>query len=85
MGSEMCIRDSRNFIKDHNDVFGCYVQSYITAVIFETQAIDKGYRSNASQLDEVEKSETIEGCNHLDFDFKQCFNNQLEDYDCGVP
>ena len=79
------IKTDRNFIKDHNDVFGCYVQSYITAVIFETQAIDKGYRSSDSQSDEVEKSETIEGCNHLDFDFKQCFNNQLEDYDCGIP
>ena len=77
------IKTDKNFIKNHNDVFGCYVQSYITAIIFETQALDKGYRSD--DFLEKEKSETIEGCNHLDFDFKQCFNNQLEDYDCGVP
>ena len=77
------IKTDKNFIKNHNDVFGCYVQSYITAIIFETQALDKGYRS--AKYQETEKSETIEGCNHLDFDFKQCFNNQLEDYDCGVP
>jgi len=79
------IKTDKNFIKNHNDVFGCYVQSYITAVIFETQAIDKGYRNQSIQLQETDKSETIEGCNHLDFDFKQCFNNQLEDYDCGTP
>jgi len=77
------IKTDKNFIKNHNDVFGCYVQSYITAIIFETQALDKGYRS--AKYQETEKSETIEGCNHLDFDFKQCFNNQLEDYDCGTP
>jgi len=79
------VKTDKNFIKNHNDVFGCYVQSYITAVIFETQAIDKGYRNQSIQLQETDKSETIEGCNHLDFDFKQCFNNQLEDYDCGTP
>lgn len=79
------INTDRNFIKNHNDVFGCYVQSYITAIIFETQAKDKGYRSETTNLLERQKSETIDGCNHLDFDFKQCFNNQLDDYDCGAP
>jgi len=79
------IKTDRNFIKNHGDVFGCYVQSYITAIIFETQAIDKGYRSDTSNVLQKEKSETIDGCNHIDFDFKQCFNNQLEDYDCDVP
>ena len=79
------IKTDKNFIKNHNDVFGCYVQSYITSIMFETQAIDKGYRNDTSNSLVKEKSETIEGCNHLDFDFKQCFNNQLEDYDCGTP
>jgi len=53
--------------------------------MFETQAIDKGYRNDISNSLVKEKSEMIDGCNQLDFDFKQCFNNQLEDYDCGVP
>ena len=79
------IKTDKNFIKNHGDVFGCYVQSYITAIIFETQAKDKGYRSETYNVLEKQKAETIEGCNHLNFDFKQCFNNQLEDYDCGVP
>ena len=79
------IKTDKNFIKNHNDVFGCYVQSYITSIMFETQAIDKGYRNDISNSLVKQKSETIDGCNHLDFDFKQCFNNQLEDYDCGTP
>jgi len=75
------IKTDKHFIKDHNDVFGCYVQSYISAVIFETQAIDKGYKQTSSSTQANENM----ACNHLDFDFKRCFNNQLEDYDCSAP
>ncbi len=79
------IKTDKNFIKNHNDVFGCYVQSYITSIMFQTQAIDKGYRNETSNYLVKEKADTIDGCNHLDFDFKQCFNNQLDDYDCAKP
>jgi len=76
------IKTDKHFIKGHNDVFGCYVQSFITTVIFETQSIDKGYLAKGST---PERSDSIEGCDHLNFDFKQCFNNQLDDYECGLP
>lgn len=76
------IKTDRYFIKNHNDVFGCYVQSFITAVIFETQSLDKKGRGtdNASS-----QSQKIEGCDPFNFDFRSCFNNQLEDYDCEAP
>lgn len=79
------IKTDKHFIKNHNDVFGCYVQSYITAIIFETQAVDKGYRSRPTKRHGEDETARIVGCNHLDFNFKQCFNNQLEDYDCSAP
>jgi len=77
------IKTDNNFIKNHNDVFGCYTQSYITAVIFETQATDKGYRDNKNKS--AVKNQEIKGCDHLDFNFKRCFNRQLDDYDCDLP
>ena len=79
------IKTDDNFIKNHGDVFGCYVQSYVTSIMFQTQSVDKGYRTETSNSLIRQKSEMIDGCNHRDFDFKQCFNNQLEDYDCGLP
>ena len=76
------IKTDNYFIKNHNDVFGCYTQSYITTIIFQTQATDKGYQDkNKSGA----TNQTIEGCDHLDFDFKRCFNRQLDDYDCELP
>ena len=79
------IETDKTFIKDHNDAFGCYVQSYITSIMFQTQSIDRGYRTESSNTFIKPKSEMIAGCNFLDFDFSQCFNNQLEDYDCPEP
>ena len=80
------IQTDRKFINNHHDVFGCYFQSYITAIIFETQSIDTGY---LGQQDLVANRENLSqrsfGCNYSDFSFKQCFNNQLSDYDCELP
>ena len=77
------IKTDKNFIKNHNDVFGCYTQSYITAVIFETQATDKGYRDDKNKS--VFAKQPIQGCDHRDFDFRRCFNRQLDDYECDLP
>jgi len=71
------INTDTNFIRDHNDVFGCYVQGLISTVIFETQSIDKAYRSELA-----ENTEIVQGCDHQDFDFELCLNNQIDDYDC---
>ena len=73
------IKTDKNFIEDHNDVFGCYVQSYITTVIFETQSVDKGYINADSNSKNVFMPD---GCYHSGFDFKACFNNQLINYEC---
>jgi len=64
-------------MKNHNDVFGCYTQSFITTTILETQAIDKGY----ARVDDSEKG----SCNPLLFNFKKCFNQQLDEYECSTP
>ncbi len=77
------IQTDKKFIRNHNDVFGCYVQSYITAIIFETQSIDTGYQGRAIAANE--SAQRSFGCNYSDFSFKQCFNNQLSDYDCELP
>jgi len=79
------IKTDVNFIKNHNDVFGCYVQSFITATIFETQSIDSGYITDPGTNNGNNQSKQIDGCDHLNFDFKRCFNNQLDDYDCDPP
>ncbi len=76
------LKTDRKFIKNHNDVFGCYVQSYITAIIFETQSVDKGL-SNQGKLDLFENRN--QGCDNDDFSFQRCFSNQLSDYDCELP
>ena len=55
-------------------------QSYITTVMFKTQATDKGYATNQHQADEA----TLGNCQPLNFDFDRCFNNQLYDYNCEL-
>ncbi len=75
------IKTDNVFIRNHNDVFGCYFQSYISAVIFQTQSVDKGYINNSS----AKSSKEALGCNHLNFDIKQCFNSQLDEYECEAP
>jgi len=71
------IKTDSYFMKNHNDVFGCYTQSFITTTILETQAIDKGY----ARVDDSEKG----SCNPLLFNFKKCFNQQLDEYECSTP
>lgn len=71
------IKTDSYFMKNHNDVFGCYAQSFITSTILETQAIDKGYRRTQDLAEN--------GCNPFSFNFKQCFNQQLDDYECITP
>jgi len=78
------LKTDRKFIKNHNDVFGCYVQSYITAIIFETQSVDKGYINNPALANSFQ-SDRNQGCDHKSFSFQRCFSNQLSDYDCEVP
>ena len=75
------IRTDANFIRDHNDVFSCYAQSYITTIMFQTQAVDRAYIDE----DDTETAEPIANCDHSNFDFSRCFNNQLYDYNCEVP
>lgn len=78
------IKTDRNFIENHSDVFNCYVQSFITAGVRETQAVERGFRAIAADRGETE-SNTPAGCSAQKFDFKQCFNNQLDEYDCLPP
>lgn len=75
------IRTDANFIKNHNDVFSCYAQSYITTIMFETQAIDRGYVNLEQEADEQTE---VANCDHRNFNFSQCFNNQLYDYNCEL-
>lgn len=75
------IKTDTAFIRNHNDAFGCYVQGFISSVIFETQYIEKGFGS--STLPKF-KAGCIDS-SHGKFDFMQCFNNQIDDYDCAQP
>jgi len=75
------IKTDRTFIKNHNDAFGCYVQGFIASVVFETQFIEKGFRTS-------EQRKLTSGCANSSrgkFDFMHCFNTQIEDYDCEQP
>ena len=75
------IKTGRTFIKDHNDAFGCYVQGFISSVVFETQFIEKGFQTS-------KRRNLPAGCadsSKDEFDFMQCFNSQIEDYDCEPP
>lgn len=77
------IRTDSNFIRDHNDVFSCYVQSYITTIMFETQAIDRGYADPDLESNSQTEQE-VGNCAYPNFNFGQCFNNQLYDYNCDL-
>lgn len=74
------LRTDENFIRDHNDAFSCYVQAYMTTVMFETQATDKGYADSVG----LEQDEVVANCNPRGFNFSRCFNNQLYDYNCEL-
>lgn len=77
------IKTDKHFITNHNDVFGCYVQSYITAIIFETQSIETGYLGQQSlAVDTSNSGRRSFGCDYSNYSFGQCFNSQLIDYDC---
>lgn len=71
------IKTDAHFMKNHNDVFGCYTQSFITTSILETQALEKGYTS----IEDISQG----NCKPVSFNFKQCFNQQLEEYECDQP
>jgi hypothetical protein len=75
------IRSDADFIQDHNDVFSCYTQSYITTIMFKTQAADRAYIDESDS----EAIDPIANYDHSNFDFSRCFNNQLYDYNCEVP
>jgi hypothetical protein len=75
------IKTDTAFIRNHNDAFSCYVQSFISSVVFQTQYIEKGF-------DDSVQPKIKAGClNSLrdEFDFMQCFNSQIDDYDCDQP
>lgn len=75
------IKTDKTFIKNHNDAFGCYVQGFIAAVVFETQFIEKGFNTPTSTSPNL-------GCTNLSnekFGFMRCFNSQIDDYDCEQP
>ena len=78
------LKTDKHFIKRHSDVFGCYAQSFITTVIFETQSVDKGFRNPSSSKNNQQRLD-VDGCDHTGFDFRTCFHSQLEDYECGNP
>ena len=78
------IKTDDNFIENHNDVFNCKVQSYLTAIMLETQSVDHGFvtanfdqpRSKSAPY----RSQTVKNCGLESFDFRSCFNNQLKVY-----
>lgn len=75
------IKTGKTFIKDHNDAFGCYVQGFISSVVFETQFIEKGFHTS-------ERRNLAAGCADSSkggFNFMRCFNSQIDDYDCEKP
>jgi len=75
------IKTDQTFIKNHNDAFGCYVQGFIAAVVFETQFIEKGFSTPTQQSPNL-------GCTDSsseEFGFMRCFNSQIDDYDCESP
>jgi len=80
------IKTDKHFIKNHNDVFGCYAQSFISTIILETQALDsRARRSSKGKGISPEASESVESCDSRGFDFRPCFGHQLENYDCDPP
>ena len=75
------IKTDTAFIKNHNDAFSCYVQSFISSTVFETQFIEN---SNLMlSVDQDERACMTKGGEQ--FDFMQCFNSQIENYDCARP
>jgi len=73
------IKTDQTFIKNHNDVFSCYTQGFISSVIFETQFLEKGFSKPINKSKDCINPDTNE------FDFMKCFNSQLDDYDCDQP
>ncbi len=73
------IKTDRTFIKNHNDAFGCYVQGFISSVVFETQFVERG----ASKP--VKSRSSCANSSNENFDFMQCFNRQIDNYDCDQP
>lgn len=75
------IKTDTAFITNHNDAFSCYVQGFISSTVFETQFIE-----NNSLMKGIDKED--QACMTIgneQFDFMQCFNSQIDNYDCGRP
>ena len=70
------IKTDTAFIKNHSDVFGCHVQSFITTTILQTQSIE------ATGGEMPINANLIEGCNKANFDFQSCLNSQTTEFDC---
>lgn len=77
------IKTDATFIKNHNDVFSCYAQSYITTIMLETQSVDRNYVSE-QQLDAINEARETVNCDFGSFDFGACFNDQLYDFNCEL-
>jgi hypothetical protein len=75
------IKTDTAFISNHNDAFSCYVQGFISSVVFETQYTERGFDGSAQPKIKAGCVNSSQG----KFDFMQCFNSQIDDYDCDQP
>jgi len=75
------IKTDTSFIKNHNDAFSCYVQSFISSTVFETQFIENS--GHMLSIDDDDQACMTTGDEQ--FDFMQCFNSQIDNYDCANP
>jgi len=75
------IKTDTAFIKNHNDAFSCYVQGFISSTVFETQFIEMRSHPQRSLSQDQACITSADG----QFDFVQCFNSQIDEYDCGSP
>lgn len=68
-----------NFIEGHSDVFNCRVKSYISALVLESQTVDKGYGvdNRVQAMRSVDHNKERKGCGYKDFNLSDCFSSQL--------
>lgn len=77
------IKTDAHFIKNHTDIFNCKVQSYLTTIMHETQAVDHGAQYETifpKKKYSENRSQRLAGCGINNFNFGQCFNSQLRDF-----
>lgn len=73
------IYTDKYFMKDHNDMFGCPVRSFITASIQEIQSASPALQKRKQ---EDATGPELGGCNSLKFDFQRCLNSQMDENEC---